>query len=262
MSTRSDCFCPRLSILWLWVPDKNVWWPSPSWSGPEPGKGCQVLLADSKATLRRYLILSSLLLVPLYGMNWWWRILLQSCLEICFHECIRLRDASLAVRKLDDWRSFLADSSKLLCLIPTVGCFSETCPKTRVSMTLTHVSQILDWMTDVHIFPDPANDSKNRGYCFVDFESHQSASYARKQLWLQSSKFLEWPSLPTSLTLSIEADGRSHERSQDSLCQGTSKRSDSDRLVSNLLRVWDVAQSDKYRDDSAKIYTSNTGECY
>lgn len=56
-------------------------------------------------------------------------------------------------------------------------------PSCLLSDNLTFVSE-MDGITDVIIysFPDGGDNKKNRGFCFVDFIDHKSASDARRRL--------------------------------------------------------------------------------
>ena len=47
---------------------------------------------------------------------------------------------------------------------------------------LTEMRKVTDGVTDVIVYPSASDKTKNRGFAFVEYESHRSAAMARRKL--------------------------------------------------------------------------------
>ena len=235
-------------------------WPSPSWSGPEPGKGCQVFVGKIPKQLFEDVLIPLFASVgPLYGM----RLMMEGSPSVlsrgfAFVMYTTPEDASLAVRRFDNWEIIPSRFIKVALSDPNCRLFLGNLPKDKsISDIDSCLSKSLTGVTDVHIFPDPANASKNRGYCFVDFESHQSVSYARKQLLSAVVKVFGVIVFADFADPLIEADEEVMRGVKIVSVQGLPRGVTQTDLFQIFSEFGDVAKVDKYRDDSAKIYYNN-----
>lgn len=56
-------------------------------------------------------------------------------------------------------------------------------PKTKKrEEILTEMRKVTDGVVDVIVYPSAADKSKNRGFAFVEYESHRAAAMARRKL--------------------------------------------------------------------------------
>lgn len=56
-------------------------------------------------------------------------------------------------------------------------------PKTKKRQEiLAEMSKVTDGVVDVIVYPSAADKSKNRGFAFVEYESHRAAAMARRKL--------------------------------------------------------------------------------
>lgn len=47
---------------------------------------------------------------------------------------------------------------------------------------MCEMRKVTDGVTDVIVYPSAADKSKNRGFAFVEYESHRAAAMARRKL--------------------------------------------------------------------------------
>lgn len=56
-------------------------------------------------------------------------------------------------------------------------------PKTKKrEEILSEMKKVTDGVVDVIVYPSAADKSKNRGFAFVEYESHRAAAMARRKL--------------------------------------------------------------------------------
>lgn len=56
-------------------------------------------------------------------------------------------------------------------------------PKTKKRVEiLAEMKKVTDGVTDVIVYPSAADKTKNRGFAFVEYESHRAAAMARRKL--------------------------------------------------------------------------------
>ena len=92
-------------------------------------------------------------------------------------------EAQGAVKALDKYE--IRSGKKLgVCLsLPNDRLFVGSIPKTKTKEQIKEeFSKITENLTDVIIYVSPEDKKKNRGFAFLQYESHKAASLARRRL--------------------------------------------------------------------------------
>lgn len=59
---------------------------------------------------------------------------------------------------------------------------SPPCSRSGVSLLLPVCAQVTDGVVDVIVYQSSAEKNRNRGFAFVEYESHKAAAMARRRL--------------------------------------------------------------------------------
>lgn len=154
----------------------------PGWTGPAPGKGCEVFVGK----LPRDCFEDEI--VPIFekaGKIYEVRMMLEFAgtnRGYCFVTYTNRNDAKRAVRDLDRHEirknkflgvNFSVDNCRLY-----VGSIPHE--KTQPEI-LAEMRRTTDGVVDVITYPSSVDKSKNRGFAFIEYESHRAAALARKK---------------------------------------------------------------------------------
>jgi len=94
------------------------------------------------------------------------------------------RDAAqLAVRELDNHEIKPGKSLKVNISVPNLRLFVGNIPKSKgKEEILDEFGKLTAGLTEVIIYSSPDDKKKNRGFCFLEYESHKAASLAKRRL--------------------------------------------------------------------------------
>lgn len=157
--------------------------PPPNWEGPPPGRGCEIFVGK----IPRDCFEDEL--VPVFekaGTLYELRLMMDfsgTNRGYCFVMYTNKTDAQNAVRELNNYE---IRKGKLLGVCPSVdNCrlFVGGIPKNKNrDEILVEMEKVTDGVTDVIVYPSAMDKSKNRGFAFVEYESHRTAAMARRKL--------------------------------------------------------------------------------
>ncbi|XP_043912352.1 APOBEC1 complementation factor isoform X1 [Protopterus annectens] len=157
--------------------------PPPGWEGPAPERGCEIFIGK----LPRDLFEDEL--VPLcekIGKIYEVRMMMDfngNNRGYAFVTFTNRQDGKNAIKQLNN---FEIRNGRLLGVCASVdNCrlFVGGIPKTkRREEILTEMKKVTDGVLDVIVYPSAADKAKNRGFAFVEYESHRAAAMARRKL--------------------------------------------------------------------------------
>lgn len=157
--------------------------PPPNWEGPVPGRGCEVFVGKIPrdcfedelvpAFERVAQIYELRLMMDFSGSNRGYAFVMY---------CNKL-DALRAVREMNNYE---IRKGRLLGVCPSVdNCrlFVGGIPKTKTKEEIMiEMKKVTEGVTDVIVYPSAMDKTKNRGFAFVEYESHRAAAMARRKL--------------------------------------------------------------------------------
>ncbi|XP_035682254.1 APOBEC1 complementation factor-like [Branchiostoma floridae] len=157
--------------------------PPPGWEGPAPQRGCEVFVGK----LPRDLYEDEL--VPVFetiGKIYEVRLMMDfsgSNRGYAFVMYTNKEDAKRAVKQLNNYE---IRKGRLLGVCPSVdNCrlFVGGIPKNKKKHEiLEEMSKVTEGVVDVIVYPSATDKTKNRGFAFVEYESHRAAAMARRKL--------------------------------------------------------------------------------
>jgi Q family heterogeneous nuclear ribonucleoprotein R len=157
--------------------------PPPDWDGPQPGRGCEIFVGK----IPRDCFEDEL--VPAFekiGKIYEFRLMMDfsgSNRGYAFVMYTNKNDAIQAVRLMNNYE---IRKGRLLGVCPSVdNCrlFVGGIPKNKnKDEIMTEMTKVTDGVTDVIVYPSAMDKSKNRGFAFVEYESHRAAAMARRKL--------------------------------------------------------------------------------
>lgn len=158
--------------------------PPPGWDGPSPGNGCEVFCGKIPKDMYEDE------LIPLFekwGKIWDLRLMMDPMSGLnrgyAFITFTTREEALEAVRQLNDFE--LRKGKKLGVTISYNNhrLFVGNIPKNRDrDELLEEFGKHAPGLTEVIIYSSPDDKKKNRGFCFLEYESHKAASLAKRRL--------------------------------------------------------------------------------
>jgi Q family heterogeneous nuclear ribonucleoprotein R len=159
--------------------------PPPNWEGPAPGPGHEVFCGKiPKDVLEDELI-------PLFekcGTIWDLRLMMdpttKQCRSFCFVTFVDKSSVDTAVKQLDGYQIRPGKKLKVNPSIPNSRLFVGNIPKSKSKDDIVQeFSKVVEGLVDAIIYNVPDDPKKkNRGFTFLDFESHKAAAAAKKRL--------------------------------------------------------------------------------
>ncbi|XP_066598368.1 heterogeneous nuclear ribonucleoprotein R isoform X1 [Prorops nasuta] len=158
--------------------------PPPNWEGPTPGTGCEVFCGKIPKDMYEDE------LIPLFekcGKIWDLRLMMDpmtgSNRGYAFITFTNREAAQQAVKELDNHEIKPGKSLKVNISVPNLRLFVGNIPKSKgKEEILEEFGKIAAGLTEVIIYSSPDDKKKNRGFCFLEYESHKSASLAKRRL--------------------------------------------------------------------------------
>ncbi|XP_051927657.1 APOBEC1 complementation factor isoform X2 [Hippocampus zosterae] len=157
--------------------------PPPGWDGPPPERGSEIFVGK----LPRDLFEDEL--VPLcekFGRIFEVRMMMDfngNNRGYAFVTFANKQEARAATKQLNNYE---IRSGRLLGVCPSVdNCrlFVGGIPKSKMrEEILAEMRKVTEGAVDVIVYPSAADKSKNRGFAFVEYDSHRAAAMARRKL--------------------------------------------------------------------------------
>ncbi|KAL7022290.1 hypothetical protein ACKWTF_012195 [Chironomus riparius] len=158
--------------------------PPPNWNHSPPGNGCEVFCGKIPKDMYEDE------LIPLFekcGSIWDLRLMMDPMTGtnrgyafITFTS----RDAAYnAVRELDNYEIKPGKCLKINVSVPNLRLFVGNIPKSKgKEEILDEFGKLTAGLMEVIIYSSPDDKKKNRGFCFLEYESHKAASLAKRRL--------------------------------------------------------------------------------
>ncbi|XP_059211137.1 probable RNA-binding protein 46 isoform X2 [Centropristis striata] len=173
--------------------------PPPGWEGPTPPRGCEVFVGKIPRDLYEDE------LVPLFeraGRIYEFRLMMEFSGEnrgYAFVMYTNREAAQRAIQMLDNYEISPGKFIGVCVSLDNCRLFIGSIPKDkRKDEILEEMSKVTDGVVDVIVYPSSTDKSRNRGFAFIEYESHKAAAMARRklipgtfQLWGQSIQ-VDW----------------------------------------------------------------------
>lgn len=92
-------------------------------------------------------------------------------------------DAKMAVKKLNNYEIRKGRLLGVCCSVDNCRLFVGGIPKTKKKDEIfTEMSKVTEGVMDVIVYPSASDKTKNRGFAFVEYDSHRAAAMARRKL--------------------------------------------------------------------------------
>ncbi|XP_046406124.1 heterogeneous nuclear ribonucleoprotein Q-like [Ischnura elegans] len=158
--------------------------PPPGWDGPTPGNGCEVFCGKIPRDMYEDE------LIPLFencGKIWDLRLMMDPMTGLnrgyAFITFTGKEAAQQAVRELDNYEIKQGKTLKVNISVPNLRLFVGNIPKSKGKEEITEeFGKLTAGLTEVIIYSSPDDKKKNRGFCFLEYESHKAASLAKRRL--------------------------------------------------------------------------------
>ncbi|XP_019627782.1 PREDICTED: APOBEC1 complementation factor-like isoform X2 [Branchiostoma belcheri] len=157
--------------------------PPPGWEGPAPQHGCEVFVGK----LPRDLYEDEL--VPVFekiGRIFELRLMMDfsgSNRGYAFVVYTNKEDAKNAVRQLNSYEIRKGRFIGVIKSVDNCRLFVGGIPKNKTKDDiLTEIAKITEGVVNVIVYPMVTDKTKNRGFAFVEYESHRAAAMARRKL--------------------------------------------------------------------------------
>ena len=160
---------------------QRKWGPPPDWTGPPPPKGTEVFVTR----LPRDCLEGEL--VPIFnrpGRIYIFRLMMDfsgTNRGFGFVQYSTKAEAKNAILQLDGYEIQPGQRIRVNKSVDNCRLFIGQIPKDLTKeAVISTVSNYVSGAKDVIMYFSPSNKSFNRGFCFVEFDSHRSAAVARR----------------------------------------------------------------------------------
>lgn len=158
--------------------------PPPGWDAPSPGNGCEVFCGKIPKDMYEDE------LIPLFekwGKIWDLRLMMDPMSGLnrgyAFITYTNREEALEAVRQLGSTDLRDGHVLKVNVSVPNTRLFVGNIPKTKSREDIIdEFGKLSAGLTEVIIYSSPDDKKKNRGFCFLEYESHKAASLAKRRL--------------------------------------------------------------------------------
>ncbi|KAI8420670.1 hypothetical protein MSG28_007908 [Choristoneura fumiferana] len=158
--------------------------PPPGWEGGTPGAGCEVFCGKIPKDMYEDE------LIPLFercGAIWDLRLMMDPMTGAnrgYAFVTFTSRDATLrAVQELDNHEIKPGKTLRIKVSVPNLRLFVGNIPKSKgKEEILEEFGKLTAGLVEVIIYSSPDDKKKNRGFCFLEYESHKAASLAKRRL--------------------------------------------------------------------------------
>ncbi|XP_051560830.1 RNA-binding protein 47-like isoform X2 [Myxocyprinus asiaticus] len=157
--------------------------PPPGWQGPAPQRGCEIFVGKIPRDVYEDE------LVPIFesvGRIYEMRLMMDfdgKNRGYAFVMYTQKHEAKRAVRELNNYEIRPGRLLGVCCSVDNCRLFIGGIPKTKKrEEILEEVSKVTEGVLDVIVYASAADKMKNRGFAFVEYESHRAAAMARRKL--------------------------------------------------------------------------------
>ncbi|XP_037296753.1 heterogeneous nuclear ribonucleoprotein R isoform X1 [Manduca sexta] len=158
--------------------------PPPGWEGGTPGAGCEVFCGKIPKDMYEDE------LIPLFercGTIWDLRLMMDPMTGTnrgYAFVTFTTRDATQrAVHELDNHEIKPGKTLRIKISVPNLRLFVGNIPKSKgKEEILEEFGKLTAGLVEVIIYSSPDDKKKNRGFCFLEYESHKAASLAKRRL--------------------------------------------------------------------------------
>ncbi|XP_036373188.1 RNA-binding protein 47-like isoform X2 [Megalops cyprinoides] len=157
--------------------------PPPGWEGPAPPRGCEIFVGK----IPRDVYEDELVPVfELVGRIYEMRLMMDfdgKNRGYAFVMYTQKHEAKRAVRELNNYEVRPGRLLGVCSSVDNCRLFIGGIPKTKKrEEILEEVSKVTEGVLDVIVYASAADKMKNRGFAFVEYESHRAAAMARRKL--------------------------------------------------------------------------------
>ncbi len=157
--------------------------PPPDWNGEAPPRGCEVFIGKIPRDCYEDE------LVPIFedaGKIYMFRLMVEFTGQnrgygFCIYT--NREDAKRAVDQLNNYEIRKGKTIGVCLSVDNCRLFVGGIPKNKTrEEILVEMNKVTEGVRDVICYPSVADKTKNRGFAFVEYESHKSAAMARRKL--------------------------------------------------------------------------------
>ncbi|NWX73179.1 A1CF factor, partial [Alca torda] len=157
--------------------------PPPGWDGPPPERGCEIFIGK----LPRDLFEDELIpLCEKIGKIYEMRMMMDfngNNRGYAFVTFSNKQEAKTAIKQLNNYEIRNGRLLGVCASVDNCRLFVGGIPKTKKrEEILAEMKKVTDGVVDVIVYPSAADKTKNRGFAFVEYESHRAAAMARRKL--------------------------------------------------------------------------------
>uniref|UniRef100_A0A3Q1G5I6 Probable RNA-binding protein 46 n=1 Tax=Acanthochromis polyacanthus TaxID=80966 RepID=A0A3Q1G5I6_9TELE len=157
--------------------------PPPGWEGPPPPRGCEVFVGKIPRDMYEDH------LVPLFeraGKIYEFRLMMEFSGENRGYAFVMYTNREAAQRSIQMLDNYEVRPGKFIgvCVsLDNCRLFIGSIPKDKKKdEIMEEMKKVTDGVTDVIVYPSSTDKSRNRGFAFVEYESHKAAAMARRKL--------------------------------------------------------------------------------
>ncbi|XP_075469038.1 APOBEC1 complementation factor isoform X1 [Ascaphus truei] len=157
--------------------------PPPDWDAPTPERGCEIFIGK----LPRDLFEDELIpLCEKIGQIYEVRMMMDfngNNRGYAFVTFTNRQDARNAIKQLNNYEIRNGRLLGVCASVDNCRLFVGGIPKTKKrEEILVELRKVTEGVLDVIVYPSAADKAKNRGFAFVEYESHRAAAMARRKL--------------------------------------------------------------------------------
>ncbi len=157
--------------------------PPPNWQGPPPARGSEIFVGKIPRDCYEDE------LVPIFeriGRIYEVRLMMDfsgTNRGYCFVMFTNKSDAARAVRDLNNYELRKGRFIGVCLSVDNCRLFVGGIPKTKAKEEiLQEMRKVTEGVVNVIVYPSASDKTKNRGFAFVEYESHRAAAMARRKL--------------------------------------------------------------------------------
>ncbi|KAM9380032.1 LOW QUALITY PROTEIN: APOBEC1 complementation factor [Phaethornis superciliosus] len=157
--------------------------PPPGWDSPPPERGCEIFIGK----LPRDLFEDELIpLCEKIGKIYEMRMMMDfngNNRGYAFVTFSNKQEAKNAIKQLNNYEIRNGRLLGVCASVDNCRLFVGGIPKTKKrEEILAEMKKVTDGVVDIIVYPSAADKTKNRGFAFVEYESHRAAAMARRKL--------------------------------------------------------------------------------
>ncbi|NXQ88317.1 A1CF factor, partial [Nyctibius grandis] len=157
--------------------------PPPGWDGPPPERGCEIFIGKLPRDLFEDELIPLCEKVRLYDEMRMMMDFNGNNRGYAFVTFSNKQEAKNAIKQLNNYEIRNGRLLGVCASVDNCRLFVGGIPKTKKrEEILAEMKKVTDGVVDVIVYPSAADKTKNRGFAFVEYESHRAAAMARRKL--------------------------------------------------------------------------------